>query len=157
MSYELDDVDRGILHALQQDARNATIEEMADQVGVSPSTVRNRIHDMEDAGVVEGYHPQVNYKAAGFDLHAIYLCRVPTEDRSDLVERVLEISSVVEVMEVLDSEQNVFVESVATDPDHMAETHDALIEAGLDVIQMEHVRRAYQQPFDHFGADVIDD
>ncbi|PSP75830.1 transcriptional regulator [Halobacteriales archaeon QS_1_68_20] len=157
MAYELDDVDRGILHALQQDARNATIEEMADRVGVSPSTVRDRIGDMEDAGVIEGYHPQVNYGAAGFDLHVLYLCRAPTGDRGDLAERVLDISGVVEILEVLDSEQNVFVEAVETDSDHMAATHDALVDAGLDVIQTEHVRRTFRQPFDHFGADVTDE
>ena len=116
-AYELDDIDRGILHALQENARDITIETMGERVGVSASTVRNRINDMEDAGVIEGYHPKINYQKAGYDLHLQYLCCAPTAERGELAREVLEISGVVEVNEVLDSDQNVFVEAVARDPD----------------------------------------
>jgi len=40
-------------HLLQQDARDATIETMGELVGVSASTVRNRIEAMDSAGVIE--------------------------------------------------------------------------------------------------------
>lgn len=43
MAPDLDNVDRGILHLLQLDARNTTAQEIGDKTGVSPSTVRNRI------------------------------------------------------------------------------------------------------------------
>ena len=36
----------------------------------------------------------------------------------------------------------------------MATTHDTLIEMGLDVRGVEHVRHSYVKPFDHFGVDV---
>lgn len=156
-AYELDDVDRGILHALQQNARDVTIEEMGDRVGVSASTVRNRINDMEEAGIIEGYHPQINYDRAGYDLHLLYLCRASTKEREELAKRVLEVGGVVGVNEVLDSDHNVFVEAVATDPDQMATTHDSLIEMGLDVKGVEYLRHSYVQPFDHFGTDVTDE
>ena len=156
-AYELDDIDRGILHALQTNARDATIETMGERVGVSASTVRNRINDMEEAGIIEGYYPQINYEKADYDLHLLYLCRAPTENRGQLAIEVLEISGVVEVHEVLDSNQNVFVEAIATDPDQMATTHDSLIQMGLDVQSVEYVRNSYIQPFDHFGADVVEE
>jgi len=60
-STPLDEVDRGILFVLQQDARNTTIAEIADEVEVSSSTVRNRIDRLEDEGVIEGYYPKINY------------------------------------------------------------------------------------------------
>lgn len=156
-TYELDDVDKGILHALQENARDATIETMGEQVGVSASTVRNRINDMEEAGIIEGYYPQINYERAGYDLHLLYLCRAPTRDRGRLAKKVLDVSGVVGVHEVLDSTKNVFVEAVATDPDQMATAHDSLIEMGLDVRSVEYVRHTYTQPFDHFGADIVDE
>ena len=156
-SYELDDIDRGILHALQENARDVTIETMGERVGVSASTVRNRINDMEEAGIIEGYYPQINYEKADYDLHLLYLCRAPTKKRGQLARDVLDIDGVVGVDEVLDSEQNVFVEAVATNPDLMATTHDSLIEMGLDVRSVEYVRHTYLQPFDHFGADVTDE
>jgi len=52
---QLDNVDRGILHELQVDARNRTAQEIADKVDVSASTVRNRIEALEANGVIEGY------------------------------------------------------------------------------------------------------
>lgn len=51
-AYELDEVDRGILYLLQKDARHNTNKEIGDAVGVSPGTVRNRIENLEEAGVI---------------------------------------------------------------------------------------------------------
>ena len=48
----LDDVDRGILFLLQEDARNTTIAEIAAEVEVSNSTVRNRIERLEESRVI---------------------------------------------------------------------------------------------------------
>lgn len=150
----MDDVDRGILHMLQENARSATIETMGERVGVSASTVRNRINDMEDTGVIEGYHPQINYANAGFDLHSLYICYVPTDEREQTARDVLEVSGVVEVHELLDSQQNVVVEAVARDADHLAETHDALVDLGMTIKNTLHIRNNYVQPFDHFGASI---
>lgn len=157
MAHELDEVDRGILHLLQEDARDATIETMGERVGVSASTVRNRIEAMESAGVIEGYHPQIDYAAAGFDLHVLYLAHAPPEEREALVEAVLDVSGVVEVHELLDSQTNIVVRAVARDPDHLAATHDALVELGFTIDDTLHVRRDVVQPFDHFGESAADE
>lgn len=151
-AYELDDVDRGILHALQRNARDATIEAMGERVDVSASTVRNRIEAMEEAGVIESYHPQINYGEAGYDLHVLYLCRAPAPDRERLAEEVLDVTGTVEVHELLDSEKNIVVEAVARDSEHLATIHDSLIETGLTIRSTEHIRTAYVQPFDQFGT-----
>ena len=66
---ELDEVDRSILHGLQADARTTTAEEMGEKAKVSASTIRNRIKRLEDAGVIEGYHPHIDYEAANYQLH----------------------------------------------------------------------------------------
>ena len=155
--YELDDVDRGILHALQEDARDATIEEMGEAVGVSASTVRNRINDMEAAGVIAGYSPHVNYAQAGYDLHVLYLCQAGVDDRERLSKAVLEFDGVVNVHELLDSRQNVIIEAVAKDTEHMTDIHDSVIRAGLEIRETEYVRNNYAQPWNHFGAEVVDD
>ena len=39
----IDDVDRAILYALQDDARNASSGDIAERTGTSDSTVRKRI------------------------------------------------------------------------------------------------------------------
>jgi DNA-binding Lrp family transcriptional regulator len=40
---------------------------------VSASTVRNRIDRLEEAGVIEGYYPKINYERANFPLHVLLL------------------------------------------------------------------------------------
>lgn len=60
----LAEVDRGILFALQRDARTTTIDEIATLVGVSASTGCNRIDKLEDAGLIGGYYPKINSNAA---------------------------------------------------------------------------------------------
>lgn len=64
-TFTLDNVDRGILYQLQLNARKATHEEISDAVGVSPSTVRNRIAQLEQANIIETYTPELNYEQAG--------------------------------------------------------------------------------------------
>jgi DNA-binding Lrp family transcriptional regulator len=74
---ELDNVDRGILHELQVDARNRTAQEIADKVDVSASTVRNRIEELEADGIIEGYHPKIDYEAADLPLQILFVCSAP--------------------------------------------------------------------------------
>jgi len=40
--------------------------DVADEVDVSASTVRNRIRKLEDADILMGYRPEVNYEKAGY-------------------------------------------------------------------------------------------
>ncbi|WP_267643849.1 Lrp/AsnC family transcriptional regulator, partial [Haloarchaeobius amylolyticus] len=114
-SISLDEVDRGILFALQEDARNTTIDEIAQQVEVSPSTVRNRIDRLEDEGIIEGYYIKVDYEKAAFPLHVLFTCSAPTEERESLAREALESRGVVDVREMLTSKRNLFIEAVATD------------------------------------------
>jgi len=58
----LDEIDRRILSLLQEDARNNTNAAISEAVGVSPSTVGNRIARLEAQDIVQGYHPNIDYK-----------------------------------------------------------------------------------------------
>jgi DNA-binding Lrp family transcriptional regulator len=52
---------------------HAQLDEIAEEVDVSASTVRNRIDRLEEAGVIEGYYPKINYERANFPLHVLLL------------------------------------------------------------------------------------
>ena len=78
--YVLDDVDRGVLYGLQQDARNATAGEIANEVDVSASTVRNRITNLVEHGIIEGYYPKLDYEKAGCALRVLFIATAPDED-----------------------------------------------------------------------------
>lgn len=152
---ELDDTDRGILYLLQQDARRVTTEEMGEQVGVSASTVRNRIQRLEDEGILRGYHPDVDYNRAGLQLHVFFICRAPNPERARLARQAREVSGVVGIYEVLDGGDNIQIEAVGTDTDDMARINDELSDLGLEIVNSKVIKSHHVQPFDHFGQSVV--
>jgi DNA-binding Lrp family transcriptional regulator len=147
---DLDEVDEGVLYALQRDARNVTTEEIADEVGVSPSTVRNRIDKLETAGVIEGYEPQINYERGGFPLHILFVCSVDPDERESVAQEILSVNGVTNVMEMLTSEYNLYVEVIATSTGDLGRITGDLNEYGLTIHSSEIVTNDYSQPWGHF-------
>jgi Lrp/AsnC family leucine-responsive transcriptional regulator len=67
MSTTLDSHDTTLLRALQANGR-ATINELAEQVGLSPSPVARRLRLLEEAGVITGYAALIDEAALGYDI-----------------------------------------------------------------------------------------
>ena len=63
--HELDAVDRSLLHALQQDGR-ATVGELAERVALSPSPCWRRVRQLEESGLISGYHAHLDRQRAGW-------------------------------------------------------------------------------------------
>jgi len=145
--YVLDDVDRGVLYALQRDARNTTAGEIAGDVGVSASTVRNRIANLEEHGVIEGYNPKLNYEKAGYALRTLFVATAPARERSDLATTTLSVRGVIDVREMLTSQRNLYIEAVATSTNDLAEMANELTELGFEILSSEIVASHHTQPF----------
>lgn len=149
----LDDVDRGILFALQRDARETTIAEIADEVDVSASTVRNRIDRMEDEGVIEGYYPKIDYERAGFPLRVLFVCSAPTNERDSLAEEALNTRGVIDVREMLTSQNNLYVDVVATGTRDLAVITEELSALGFTIVSSEISTRHLVRPWGQFEYD----
>ena len=61
----LDSTDRQLLEALQQDART-TIAELAQRVSLSPSPCWRRVRQLEESGVIAGYHARLSRDKLGY-------------------------------------------------------------------------------------------
>ena len=61
---ELDEIDRRILRELRRDGRISNAS-LAEKVGLSASPCWNRVRQMEEAKVIEGYTVLLNQKALG--------------------------------------------------------------------------------------------
>ena len=66
----LDDVGRKLLQELQVNGR-ASYAELAKKAGLSPSAAAERLHRLEDAGVIKGYRAEIDPEALGLGLTAI--------------------------------------------------------------------------------------
>ena len=64
---QLDNLDRRILAALQRNARLSNVQ-LAEEVGLSPSPCLRRVRLLEDAGVIRGYHAELDRSKSGLGL-----------------------------------------------------------------------------------------
>jgi DNA-binding Lrp family transcriptional regulator len=146
----LDELDRYILFVLQQDARDSSSKQIAERMDVSPSTVRKRIDRLESEGIVSGYHADVDYAKAGFDLQLHIVCTAPIPEREMLVNEAISVPGVVGVREVATGDGNVLVRVVATDNDDLTRIARDLSDIGLAVSDEELVRQEISVPYEGF-------
>jgi Lrp/AsnC family transcriptional regulator, leucine-responsive regulatory protein len=82
----VDEINLEILKQLQANGR-MTIAELAQLVGRSESTVRERVTSLELAGILQGYEAKVDWAKAGLPAHAVVragcdLARIPQVARA---------------------------------------------------------------------------
>lgn len=77
----LDKLDRHILRSLQDDGR-ATYDQLAEQVGLSPSAVLRRVKRLEESGVIDRYVALVRPESVGLGLTAYINVRLEKHTES---------------------------------------------------------------------------
>lgn len=83
----MDDIDRRILAALERDAR-ATFAEIAERVGLAPSSVHERVRKLERSGAIRGYRALVDHEAAGLPITAFVSLALRPASPADVPEQV---------------------------------------------------------------------
>jgi Lrp/AsnC family leucine-responsive transcriptional regulator len=159
MGRDLDDVDRSILYLLQRDARNMTAQEIGDTAGVSASTVRNRMDQLEQDGIIKGYHPEIDYEAANLPLQVTFVITAPPTDVKQYSEDIRGIQGIIDVREMLTGRRNLHVDAVGTSTSDITRITDAVHDLGVEIESSEMMRRRHVQPFNHFflqGAEETD-
>jgi DNA-binding Lrp family transcriptional regulator len=150
--YEVDDVDRAILYQLQRDAR-LTATEIGDRVGVSDTTVRNRMKALREEGVVESYTAVVNYERAGLQRPFHFTCTVPIIEREEVAKGALDVPGVVSVTERMTGEGNLLVEAVGEHPDDVTRVARLLTELGARIVDETVVRSSHRRPLAYLDSD----
>lgn len=98
----LDRTDRALVAALQKNARVSN-KDLAELVGLAPSTCLERVRALRARGVVRGFHADVDRAALGRALEAIVAVRVRPHSRVHVDafwEYALSLPEVVEVFHV---------------------------------------------------------
>ncbi|MDB5525653.1 MAG: Lrp/AsnC family transcriptional regulator [Rhizobium sp.] len=67
---KLDNIDISILRILQQNGRISNAD-LAEKIGLSPSSCSRRLDILEKAGVISGYYAQVSHKALDYKMMVI--------------------------------------------------------------------------------------
>ena len=79
----LDPIDRKILSELQADGRMTNVE-LAKRVGISAPPCLRRVRTLEEAGLVKGYHAEVDSRELGFEVQVFAMVGLQSQAEADL-------------------------------------------------------------------------
>ena len=115
---KLDRIDRRILHDLQADGRMTNVE-LARRAGISAPPCLRRVRALEKAGLIKGYHAEVNSEALGFTVTIFAQVGLSSQAETDLKAFEALMASYPEVREchMLAGEADFLLRIVATDWD----------------------------------------
>jgi DNA-binding Lrp family transcriptional regulator len=80
---KLDKIDRRILRDLQEDGRMTNVE-LARRAGISAPPCLRRVRALEEAGLIRGYHAEVNAEALGFGVTVFAQVGLASQAEPDL-------------------------------------------------------------------------
>ena len=83
MALRIDLLDRRILKELQADGRITNVA-LATRVGITPPPCLRRVRALEDAGIITGYHADIDERAIGFELTAFAQVGLRSQAEADL-------------------------------------------------------------------------
>lgn len=146
----LDDIDRAILYYLQDDGRRAFTDIAAD-LSVSDNTVRNRIAEMRESGVISGYHVDVDYDVADVQHYYMFVCTVRVSKREELAAEARELPGIIEVTTLMAGTHNVFIVGVGERKDDITDLATTIDELGLTIERENLIRDRVRQPYSGFS------
>jgi DNA-binding Lrp family transcriptional regulator len=80
---KLDRIDRKILHDLQENGRMTNVE-LAERAGISAPPCLRRVRALEEAGVIKGYHADIDSNSLGFGVMVFAQVGLSNQAETDL-------------------------------------------------------------------------
>ncbi len=118
-----------LLEALQQDAR-LSYTELGQRVGLSAPAVAERVRRMEDAGIISGYHAEINRSKLGLPITAIIrMSTFPGDRCTRFTASVQDIPEVLECSRVT-GDDSMIIKVMAASVEHLETLIDHLSEQG---------------------------
>ncbi|MER5491278.1 Lrp/AsnC family transcriptional regulator [Streptomyces sp. LE64] len=116
----MDELDSALVRMLQEDGRR-TNREMAEALGIAPSTCLERVRSLRQRGVLTGYHADVDLASLGRGLQAVIAVRVrpPTRSVIEAFQAFLEDMPEVVSIFVLTGNDDFLVHVAVRDTDHL--------------------------------------
>lgn len=147
MTYE--NLDSKLVNALLDDGR-ASLRSLAEDLGVSVTTVSNHLSDLEKQGAITGYTPKIDYGLLGYDVTAILQLKVEGDALPDVTERLKNHEQMLSVYEVTGTydiiaigkfedtdAMNEGIKSLLVDPDIRESNTSVVLNAPIENRQFE--------------------
>jgi len=153
MSRSLDELDKRIIYALQEDARNISAPMLADEIDVSPGTIRNRIGHLEDDGIIKGYHADIDYERCESRLTNLFVCNTSASEQESLARQALSVPGVVNVRELRSGRENLQIKAVGEEISDLTQISHHLSKLGLEIADEDLIQEEYFTPYEPFKPD----
>jgi len=153
MSHRLDEIDRRIIYALMDDARNTSAPMIAEDLNVSAGTIRNRIDRLEEEGVIQGYTATVDFERADGRLTTLFMCTVPAAERERLALAAQSIPGVINVRVLMAGRRDLQVVAVGESTADLRDIARSLSELDIQIEDEELVQTEIRGSYTPFGPD----
>lgn len=106
--YIIDDLDKRIIRELEKDARRS-FRKLSRKLGVSITTLSNRVSRLEKSGVVKGYSVLLDPESIGFDLTAIIEIVVSKGKLMEVEREIAKMGNVFAVYDITGSTDSIVI------------------------------------------------
>lgn len=98
MAIKLDPIDRKILQILQENG-NITNAQLAKDIGLSPAPTLERVKKLEQSGIIQSYHAELNKEKIGIGVSIFVLVTLSSHKMNQINAFVEKIKLIPEVIE----------------------------------------------------------
>jgi DNA-binding Lrp family transcriptional regulator len=155
MDNRVDEIDKRILYYLALDSRNTPTSDIAEEMEVTSATIRNRIEQLEERGILRGYLADIDYESIEGYVTYQFRCTAPIPDRSRLAQSALEVSGVVTVRELMAGSANLAITVVGADTEDINQVASELSDIGLEIEDESVIEGEYHTPYTPFGPENV--
>lgn len=120
---KLDEIDHKIMQILQQNARISNLE-LAELVNLSPTPCARRVKNLEEIGIVTGYHAHTNTQKLGYQLSVfigISMDKHTAERFANFEQKVRAFEEVISCSIVTGRSEDYLIKAVVRDMAHYEE------------------------------------
>lgn len=125
----MDEIDKGIITELQQDARTS-FAELGRRVGLTTPAVIERVRKLEDAGIITGYRAVIDPAKVGLPITAFVRMSITGVDYSHIIEVAESSAEVLECHRGTGGDSFIMKVAVAS-VDHLQQVIDRLVPYGI--------------------------
>jgi len=116
MSEKLDKIDLKILKILQENSKITNLD-LSKRIGLSPAPTLERVKKLEQSGIIDSYHANVNAQAIGLDVKTFVLVSLAWKMENALEKFIAKIQAIDEITEcyIITGEADFLVKIVCKD------------------------------------------
>lgn len=119
MMHQIDQTDRQVIATLIAHPR-ASVTQLAHECGIARGTVYSRLERLERWGVITGYGPQVDARAAGFGVLGFCTVEIAQGSHAATMKALAAISEILEI-HTITGEGDLLLRVIAQSNDHLHE------------------------------------